>query len=133
MFNYNTLEKDIEKLGKEVAKEKNYSENKEVPERELIKQIITPLVLRGNHSAQRQTAVSPHAVYKEKDAGLPDYLENSPAEIKFQVEKLVETVFSEGLSRAVKKAASANPFVMDAFHDALTDKLYGELKQRKLI
>jgi len=41
MFNYNTLEQDIEKLGKEVGEKKNLAEYKQTPEREIIKQAIT--------------------------------------------------------------------------------------------
>ena len=64
---------------------------------------------------------------------LPDYLKDSPVRIKLQVEKLVESVFNNGLEKTMKKAISSNAFVLDAFHDALTDKLYSELKSRKLI
>ncbi|TRZ64365.1 MAG: hypothetical protein D4Q79_01685 [Spirochaetia bacterium] len=132
MFNYNTLEKDIEKLSREIAEKKNIPEHKETPERELIKQVITPLVLQTKRQAAGTVNNSQSASDAEETV-LPDYLKDSPAETKLQVEKLVKSVFSDGLEKTVKKAVSSNAFVLDAFHDALTDKLYDELKARKLI
>ncbi len=132
MFNYNTLEKDIERLSREVVEKKNLSEYKETSERELIKQVITPLVLQTKSKVVELTDNSQNASNAEETV-LPDYLKNSPAETKLQVEKLVESVFSDGLEKTVKKAVLSNAFVLDAFHDALTDKLYDELKTRKLI
>ena len=46
---------------------------------------------------------------------------------------MVDSVFHEGLWKTLAKAKKSDPFVLDAFHDALTDKLYDELKNRKLI
>lgn len=131
MFNYNTLEQDIERLGKEVQEKKNLPEHQATPERELIKQVITPFVLQSNHSEPVQAASQSEPA--SQNTGLPDYLENSTAETKLQVEKLVESVFSEGLQKTIKKASGSNAFILDAFHDALTDKLYDELKKRNLI
>lgn len=133
MFNYNTLEKDIERLSKEVVEKKNLPEYKETSGRELIKQIITPLVLQTRKPVAEPIDNLQDIPNKDEETFLPDYLKNSPAEIKLQVEKLIESVFNDGLEKAVKKAVLSDAFILDAFHDALTDKLYEELKARKLI
>ena len=128
-FNHNTIEQDIERLSKEIAEKKKMPEYKEMPERELIKQTIQPLM--GRPSSQPTPAVGqPPSTQKTV---LPDYLRDSPAEIKLQVEKLVDSVFHQGIEKTVKAAKEAGPFILDAFHDALTDKLYDELKKRNLI
>ncbi len=132
MFNYNTLEKDIERLSQEVVEKKNLPEHKDVLERDLIKQAITPLIFQTKSKTAEPVNNSQNAPVAEESV-LPDYLKDSPAEIKLQVEKLVESVFSDGLEKTMKKAVASNAFVLDAFHDALTDKLYDELKTRKLI
>lgn len=132
MFNYNTLEKDIERLSKEVIEKKNLEENKENPERDIIKQAITPLIFQVKNQQVKKINDS-HAENSGEETFLPDYLKESPMEIKLQVEKLVESVFDNGLEKTIKKATALNAFVLDAFHDALTDKLYEELKMRKLI
>lgn len=132
MFNHNTLEKDIKRLSREVAEKKNLPEHKETPEKELIKQVITPLIFQIRRQAA-EPADDSQSVSDAEETVLPDYLKDSPAGTKLQVEKLVESVFHEGLSKTIKKAVSSNAFILDAFHDALTDKLYDELKIRKLI
>lgn len=128
-FNHNIIEQDIERLSREVKEKRNLPEYKEVPERELIKQTLQPLI---RPSAPAAPSVAKPAPSTEETI-LPDYLKDSPAEIKLQVEKLVDAIFHQGIEKTVKEANRAGAFVLDAFHDALTDKLYEELKKRNLI
>ncbi len=128
-FNHNILEKDIERLSREVKEKRNLLEYKGLPERELIKQTLQPLIRPSAPAAPLVAKPAPST----EETILPDYLRDSPAEIKLQVEKLVDAVFHQGLEKTVKEANRAGAFILDAFHDALTDKLYEELKQRKLI
>ncbi|NCO15486.1 hypothetical protein AUJ30_00375 [Candidatus Wolfebacteria bacterium CG1_02_39_135] len=128
-FNHSIIEKDIERLSKEIAEKKNLPEYKEVPERELIKQTLQPLVRQATSDKQQVTKKEEET----KETVLPDYLKDSPPEIKLRVEKLVDLVFHQGIEKTIKEANQAGPFILDAFHDALTDKLYDELKKRNLI
>ena len=128
--NYNIIERDIERLSKEIAEKKNLPEYKEVPEKELIKQTLEPII---KSAAVSQPAAAVSSQSKSDNQTLPNYLNDSPLEVKLQVEKLVESVFRQGIEKAVKEASKNSAFVLDAFHDALTDKLYDELKKRKLI
>jgi len=41
--------------------------------------------------------------------------------------------FQHGIHKAAKEARGQGAFFLDAFHDALTDKLYQEFKKRKLL
>ena len=41
--------------------------------------------------------------------------------------------FMDGILKAANEAKKSNPFVLDAFHDALTGKLYDEFKRRGLL
>lgn len=129
-FNHNIIEKDIERLSKEIAEKKKMPEYKEIPERELIKQTLQPLVRQPSIQPSKPTT-QPAAPVEE--TVLPEYLKDSPPEIKLQVEKLIDLVFHQGIEKTVKEANQAGPFILDAFHDALTDKLYDELKKRNLI
>ncbi len=128
-FNHNFLEQDIERLSKEVAEKRNLPEYKELTEKELVKKALEPLVKPPVQSIEQgvQSIESAETVF------LPDYLKDSPAEVKLRVEKLVDSVFHQGIKKTVKEAKGGGAFVLDAFHDALTDKLYEELKKRKLI
>ena len=42
-------------------------------------------------------------------------------------------VFSKGLKQALVSVQVEEPFIIDAFHDALVDRLYDELKTRGII
>jgi hypothetical protein len=127
---HKNLEADIERLSKEIAEKKNLPEYKEISEKELIKQVLQPLIKTTADGERQATSEKRESVEKRI---LPDYLSDSPAEIKIQVEKLIDSVFHQGIDKVVKTAKQGNPFVLDAFHDALVDKLYEELKKRKLV
>ena len=129
MFNHTTLEQDIERLGKEISEKRSSPEHKDLSERELVKKAIEPLVKETPASAPSQTTQPSQS----DDSVLPGYLKDSPAEVKLEVEQLVDSVFHQGIGKAVKRAREAGYFILDAFHDALTDKLHDELKKRKLI
>ncbi len=129
-LNYNTVEKDIERLGKEVAEKQKSPEYRGLSEKELIKQTLKPIIKSG---AVSQPSAAVGAQPARDNQTLPNYLKDSPVEIKLQVEKLVESVFHQGIEKTVKEASKNSAFILDAFHDALTDKLYDELKKRKLI
>ncbi|MEK7555473.1 MAG: hypothetical protein AAB516_01475 [Patescibacteria group bacterium] len=129
-FEQSALEADIERLSKEIIEKRNLLEHKELSERELVKQALRPLVRQVLTQSTTPAAQSTAPV---GESILPDYLKDSPAEIKLQVEKLVDSVFHQGIEKTAKQARQAGAFILDAFHDALTDKLYEELKKRKLI
>ena len=61
---------------------------------------------------------------------LPKYMTDEPADVRFQVEKLIDVAWHKSIGAAVKIARKGSPLVLDALHDALTDKLYEELKRR---
>ena len=67
----------------------------------------------------------------DQNQNLPDYLKDAPDDIKLQVEKLIDLAMHYGVEKAAKAASRLNAFVVDAFHDAIADRLYDELKNRK--
>ena len=129
MFNHNILEQDIKRLSQDIAEKRSSPEYKNMSERDLVKNAVAPMLEEAAPPSQ-PAQVQPK---EEDDSGLPAYLKDSPEEIKLEVEQMVDAVFHEGLRKTLAKAKKSNPFVLDAFHDALTDKLYDELKARKLI
>jgi hypothetical protein len=118
------LEADIERLSREIAEKKNLPEYKNLPARELVKQTLQPMIKLDFTPPISKTA---------EETFLPDYLKELPAETKLQVAQLVDLTFHQGIEKVIARARRANPFILDAFHDALTDKLYEELKKRELI
>ncbi|HEY4506424.1 MAG TPA: hypothetical protein VJJ24_03195 [Candidatus Paceibacterota bacterium] len=66
-------------------------------------------------------------------SGQKSYLDDLSPESATEVNRLIELVPTKGLMAAIAEAKNSDPFVLDAFHDALVDKLYDELKSRGLI
>ena len=57
--------------------------------------------------------------------------EDTRKKIQEVLQKLVDIAFERGLLEAITEARKTNdPYVIDAFHDALVDKLYEELIRR---
>jgi len=127
-FEHGPFEKDLQKFSKEIREhqEKNKIEN--------IQEAHVKDVLKSRFG-QPATPVQSGSKAKVLDEAktLPDYLVKEPEQIKAKVEQLLGLAFSEGLEKSAKEAAKSGPFILDAFHDALTAKLYGELKSRGLL
>lgn len=127
---HRALEADIERLNKEIAEKKNQLENKSLSDRELIKQTIQPIIQQTVIQSQPAASQSSSTVQSNI---LPNYLKDLPAETKLQIEQLIDLTFHQGIEKVINRALRASPFILDSFHDALTDKLHEELKKRKLI
>lgn len=123
------IEQDIKELTKEI-KEQGLSEQGRQALQSVLKEKI---------SASAGAAGQPSAPQPASPAGgsvpssLPDYMQAEPADVKLKVEKLLDLAWHKGIQRAAKEAAISGSLVLDAFHDALIDKLYPELKKRGLL
>lgn len=129
-FNLNALEADIERLSEDIKEKKASPEHQNSSEKELIKQSLYP-VIQKNYSASAFPTVPQDD--KIEDNTLPNYLKDSPEEVKLNVEKLIDMTLKEGVEKAAREAGKYGPFIVDAYHDAVTDKLYEELVRRKMI
>ncbi len=129
-FEHNALEADILKLSKEIADKRQLLEHRDLSERDIIKKIIQPII-KNQITDQQQTASGQQSVIQSQS--LPDYLKDSPADIRLQVEKLIDLAMHYGVKKAARAANQSSAFIVDAFHDAITDKLYDELKNRKIL
>lgn len=133
-FEHSALEKDIELLAKKVREHRA-----ELGEKEVDKEVVKALV--NNAIYQRPKVVNiPGGEVQQKtitsDAPtnvLPDYLKRESPEVKLKIEQLMEEALHKGINHSINEAKKFGPFILDAFHDALTSKLYDELKNRGLI
>ncbi|MDP2598737.1 MAG: hypothetical protein Q8P49_02815 [Candidatus Liptonbacteria bacterium] len=123
-FEHTALEADIKQLAEEIRNLREKPETKSAGEREILKQAISvfPHVSSGTQSApaKKDDAKSP----------LPTYAQNAPAEVKLEIEYLLDMAFHHGIGKALSEAHKSPFFVQDAFHDALAGRLYPELKRR---
>ncbi len=70
---------------------------------------------------------------KNDDSILPDYAKKSDPGIQNKIQHLVSLTLEKGLKEGINFAKKEDPFVMDAYHDSLSDVLVDEMKKRKLI
>lgn len=118
-----TLEREIQNLAREVREKINALLRK--PEEGEMRNIIRESMISGAPSATPADKPSP--------AVLPDYLSSASPEVKLKIERLVDKVFHAGIGKTLAEAKKEGPFFLDAFHDALSGKLYEEMKRRKII
>lgn len=133
-FKQRPFEKDIETLAKEVG-EHSRKYDIEKPDELVLKAVLGNRVYQNkkriiNYPQEKATAPQ---LQKEVIEALPSYLEKESDEIKSKVEELIDFTFKEGVDKGVEKARLCGPFILDAYHDALTAKLYEELKRRRLL
>jgi len=128
---HENIEKSLERLGKHVEREKASFETESPTDEQIVKRSIQAFrqdLPQDEDDGQREEESG-----EEKNSVLPGYLQDDDEAIKKEVENLVEQVFDKGLEAALKSAAKQSPFIEDAFHDALVDKLLPELKKRGII
>ncbi|MBI5306164.1 hypothetical protein HZB04_01050 [Candidatus Wolfebacteria bacterium] len=130
-FDHKDFESDIKKLSVEIAEKRNLLEHKNLSDRELIKQTLTPTIKQAVVSGQQSDMSGKLSNVDNKI--LPDYLKDALPDIKLQVKNFIDLAFHQGIEAAVKAVSNSDAFIIDAFHDALTDKLYEELKKRNLL
>ena len=119
------LEQDLQRVTSEIARKREATPD--VSPREIVKQslaTIAPVPPQSSKNSEEPT--SPASDY----ANIPSYLSEESPEVKKEVERLVSLAFEEGIGPAVAVAAKRSPFILDALHDALTDKLLPELEKR---
>ncbi len=129
-----SLDKSLDRLGAEVSKKVESPEFKEAPIEHVVKESLRTLSVSATPPAAAVSAEKP----RDQDPRarfLPSYLSDDAGdvEVKAVVENLVTLAFQSGVERAIAEAKRYPPFVEDAFHDALTEKLVPELRKRGII
>jgi len=124
-FKHEALEADIKRLTQEIQKYREMPENRALGGHELVKKSIQSMV---------PVPPPPQAPAPQQSNGtLPDYAAGAPAEAKLEIEYLVDMALHQGIEKANGQVMKSNPFIMDAFHDAMTAKLYPELQKRGIL
>lgn len=126
---HGALEEDIARLAQEVQRSRETSGRQHLPEKERVRHSLE----RVMPSLTLRQAPSAPAGNGEASPLLPSYTRDVPPETKLEIEHLLDLALHKGLAAADKAALRATPFVLDAFHDALTETLYPELKKRGIV
>lgn len=124
-----SLEQDIRRLEQRL---KTLREQKEkIAPREVLKHYLAEKT--GGAPGQLVVTPPPSPTPPESAEYLPGYLKEYDDEVKSTVRQLIQTAWQKGIEAAAADARKHGPFVMDAFHDALVDKLYDQLKKRGIL
>jgi hypothetical protein len=126
---HESLERDIREL--ETKLEALKGQKEAARPREVVKEHLAPRIYRG--LPPKAAAAKPTSAKKPSSPTLPDYMEDYSDEAKLQVEKLIDLAWHKGIEAAAEKARREGAFMLDAFHDALTDKLYEKFQEKGLI
>ncbi len=132
----NSIEQEIAQLSEEIAAKRRELEAARgiSHESESDKEI-----LRASLAEKIQMVVPPlpppppPGVGAKPAATGSSYLDDLDPETAEKVNSLIQEVFSKGLESAIQRVKKEDVYVIDAFHDALVDKMYEELKRRKAV
>ena len=134
----NSIEAEIAELSQKIAEKRKQLESSSgvVEERELVKSAIAEkLSTAVPQSAPVATTTATQQAVQAAVAvsGGKSYLDTLDPDSRLVVEGLIESVFTKGMTATFKMLEMEEPYIIDAFHDVLTDKLYSELKKRGII
>lgn len=126
-----SIESEIQKLSEELGMR---AEKKEGNHKEAVREALKERVYTHTPTAPETIPASPSGGPRTGNSTvLPSYLEDAPTGIKLKVEQLVDMAYHKGIMAAVGEARKGGALVLDAFHDALTDRVYEDLKKRGII
>ncbi|OGY68196.1 MAG: hypothetical protein A3H63_00020 [Candidatus Harrisonbacteria bacterium RIFCSPLOWO2_02_FULL_45_10c] len=122
---HSALEKDMERLSKEIRERKESSANLRTSDRDALQSVLAQRI--------QSQALTPEEPAAPENDVLPVYLQKESPEIQLKVEELIDITFHKGIDASISEAKKYGPYILDAFHDTLTSKLYDELRSRGLV
>jgi hypothetical protein len=126
------LETDMKTLAAEVKRAQEMKDTKNAQGLEVVKEAIRAFP-KLDHGVENGVPVAPAVAAAQAASPLPAYAQDAPAEIKLEIEYLLDLAFQKGITTAMKESEKSPYFVQDAFHDALAGKLYPELQKRGVL
>ncbi len=128
------LEQDLQRLATEIRKGREHPELRSTGEKELVKEAIRsfPELAPRPQTSQTPTA-APTVQPPHPQSPLPAYAQDAPAEVKLEIEYLLDIALRDGIGKALTESKKSPYFVQDAFHDTLAGKLYPVLKKRGVV
>ncbi len=134
----NILEQEIAELNREIEAKRAALEAQKgiVSERGAVHEVVAERLAESHPDAaalRRELQTSAASAAVSNSSTKAGYLANLSDEQIEEVNRLVGLIQDKGIGRAIAEAKTLDPFLLDAFHDALTDKLYEELVARGLV
>ena len=128
------LEADMKTLAAEIHRTQEMKDKKNAEGLEVVKEAIRAFPQLGRETLDSNgVPAAPAVAAAHSSSPLPAYAQNAPAEIKLEIEYLLDLAFQKGIGAAIQESAKSPYFVQDAFHDALAGRLYPELQKRGVL
>jgi len=133
------IELEIAELSKAIEAKRRLleGENGIVEERDLvhaaIEEKLGDLLTPPPPPPSTQTQTANTTTSSNNQSGKSTYLDNLDEQSAARVNELLALVFKQGLGKTLASLDEDDPFIVDAFHDALTDKVYEQLKEQNFI
>jgi hypothetical protein len=127
----NALEADMKVLATEIRHAQEMKEIKNMEGLDVVKEAIRAFPQLDYHPGNG-VPVAP-VTPGQANSPLPAYAQDAPAEIKLEIEYLLDIAIHKGIGAALSESAKSPYFVQDAFHDALAGRLYPELQKRGVL
>jgi hypothetical protein len=124
----NTIEAEIAELTKQIEIKRRVLESEKgiIEEKDVVRQAV------GEKISEEIVSFQPQKKTTKSDDG-KSYLDSVDEDTAHIINGLLEKFFSEGPRVAIKYAEMNDPYIIDAFHDALTDKMYEKLKAEGIV
>jgi hypothetical protein len=129
----NSFEQEVSEISKAIEARRDVIEKEHgiIEEKEIAREAIGEKLKEATPPSQSATQPPPQTVSPiSLSESYLDTLDETNAQ---KVVSLIEQMREKGIKKAVAEARENDPYVLDAFHDALVDKLYEELQERGYI
>ncbi|NCN53238.1 hypothetical protein GW950_02110 [Candidatus Wolfebacteria bacterium] len=114
------IRKDYEALSTEIQEHKDGVVEILPSDKELVRAVIGKRIQDDRGVNQQSSG----------NQSLPKYLDESTEDIQSTVRNLIGIALEKGIDESIKEAKKYGPFILDALHDALTAKVYNDLKSK---
>jgi len=98
---------------------------------------IQELLPQGTPATATDDATVPppttNTTVQKGQVGSKSYLDAVDDATVAKVNAYIAQAFQNGIQSTLRAVITEDPFILDVFHDALTDKLYAELKTRGMV
>jgi hypothetical protein len=124
----NNFEEEIAQISRAIEEKRNTLERERgiIEEEEIAKKAIRTHI-------QEELQPSQAASLSTKDDDNKNYTDTLSEEDIQKINSLISLMREKGIKKAITEAREEDPFLLDAFHDVLVDKLYTELKNEGYI
>lgn len=132
---HKSLEQDIDHLKEEIGRVQESEENRSFESKEVVKKSFENISQKDSGVKEKPDIPSTQKTSQSDDEFLPEYMQGDDIDpkAKIKVEELMDLVIHKGILKALRASKKQPPFIQDAFHDALADKLVPELKKRGIL